>query len=235
MDNDGLSSVSPRVARPSGDTEAVILIIPVLHRPHRVEPLINSIEAATPREHRTLFIVDPDDDEEREAIERHDGLYAICAGNYATKINYGADITAEPLIFTGADDLEFHDGWLEAAESWLLTSDAMVAGTNDLCNPKVIAGEHATHFLVRREYLKFGTIDEGRKLLHEGYQHEYVDNEFIETAKHRGVYVQAGDSIVEHLHPMAGKAPMDDLYAASTQRMVQGAQLYGERKALWNG
>lgn len=215
-------------------TPGVAFLIPVLRRPHRVAPLLDSIEATTPEPYSVHFICDHDDLEEIQAI-RADGRadsIGIVDGNYAMKINEAARTTSEPLVFLGADDLKFHPGWLEAATA-KLTGEILVVGTNDLCNPRVIEGNHATHFLVDRRYLAQGTIDEPGKLLHEGYRHEFVDNELIETAKHRGVYAHAGDAIVEHLHPMAGKAPMDELYAAIPERMKQGREVFNDRKELW--
>ena len=153
-------------------------------------------------------------------------------GNYAEKINRGVDLTSEPLLFLGADDLDFRSGWLEAALARLADGIGVV-GTNDLCNPRVIAGEHSTHSLVTREYAALGTIDEPGKLLHEGYPHEFVDDEFVETAKFRGAYAHAGDAIVEHLHPMAGKAPTDALYSAQRRRMCKGRPIYAKRRSLW--
>lgn len=212
---------------------SLAILIPVLKRPHRVQPVLDSIRRATPNA-GVYFIHDHDDFPEIESIERANAeKQAICcSGNYATKINNGAEFTNESFIFTGADDLEFHPGWYEKALEQM-TDGIMVVGTNDICNPAVMAGEHATHFLVKREYVEQGTIDEPYKLLHEGYQHEWVDNEFIGTAKAREVYAHANESIVEHLHPMVGKAPMDELYAGMPQRMQQGGQLFVQRQSLW--
>lgn len=212
---------------------ALAVLIPVLKRPHRVQPVLDSVRRSTPSAN-VYFIHDHDDFPEIEAIEQAnvEKESICCSGNYAAKINTGASFTNEPFIFTGADDLEFYPGWYEEALE-KMTEDAMVVGTNDLCNQAVIAGQHATHFLVRREYMAQGTIDEPDKLLHEGYRHEWVDNEFIETAKARGVYSHAGGAIVEHLHPMNGKAPIDSLYAGSPERMQQGGQLFLQRQRLW--
>jgi len=203
-----------------------------------VAPLLDSIEDATP-DARVFFLADSHDRREHEAIEAERCLRSIHidldigGGNYAMKINRGVALTDQSLLFLGADDLAFHRGWLEAAAA-KLTDGIGVVGTNDLCNPRVMAGEHATHFLMTREYAERGTIDDGSSgPLHEGYPHEYVDNELIGTAKHRGAYAHAADSIVEHLHPMVGKAPMDELYAQIGARMNQGVRIYERRRALW--
>ncbi len=211
-------------------TELVVLV-PVLRRPHRVAPLLASIRAATPNA-RTLFLADSGDTGEHVALRREGAEFAIFDGNYAKKINHGVSITDEPLIFFGADDLDFHPGWFEAAAARIRGRIAVI-GTNDLCSPRVRAGRHATHSLLTREYAKRGTIDDPSVVLHEGYEHEFVDDEFVQTAIKRHAFDFAADAHVEHLHPDVGKAPMDALYAARPGRMRRGRKLYRERQRLW--
>jgi glycosyltransferase involved in cell wall biosynthesis len=203
----------------------------VLGRPQRVRPTIDSVVDGCPP-CRLLFICDPGDSEEIREIEKHEAEYIVVDGNYATKINEGIRQTSEPFVFLGADDLKFHPGWFDTCMAQL-EGGAEVVGTNDLCNKRVLAGEHATHSLVTRSYTERGLIDGGEGLLFEGYQHEYVDDELVGTAKKRGAFALALDAIVEHLHPDVGKAPMDDLYAGQRSRMRASWPLFNERKALW--
>ena len=211
-------------------TELAILV-PVKGRPHRVEPLLESIEAATSGV-RVVFICDPGDHAEIAAVQAQGAECMVYEGNYAAKINAGARGTEEPLIFLGADDLHFHPGWFEKASA-LIRGKIQVIGTNDLCNPRVMAGNHSTHSLVARSYVEQGTIDEPGVLLHEGYEHEFVDDEFVQTAIKRGAFHFAADAIVEHLHPMVGKAPVDALYAEIPRRLRAGRKLYRRRRKLW--
>lgn len=219
--------------------DGTAILIPLLGRPHRVAPVLESITAGTPEPHRVVFIVSPDDRDVMAAVFET-GLEPLIMksrltrGDYAAKIHYGIANTTEPLIFTGADDLNFHPGWLTAAYNCGEMHGARVIGTNDLCNARVMRGEHGTHFLVHRSYIdEMGTIDEPGLLFHPGYWHEYVDDELVATAKLRGEYVTSLDAVVEHLHPMAGKAPMDSLYAQQTVRMFQGRDLFRRRSHLW--
>lgn len=217
--------------RPARSQADLVILAPVLRRPHRVKPLLDSARAATPGA-RVLFVCDPDDEEEIAEVDRLDAERILVAGNYAAKINQATLHTDSELLFLAADDLHFHPGWFEAASA-RLTRRVGVVGTNDLANPRVLRGVHSTHSLVARWYCHLGTIDEPDKLLHESYPHEFVDDEFVATAKHRGAFVAARDSIVEHLHPMVGKAPMDDLYAAQRTRMRAGRRIYRRRRKLW--
>lgn len=215
-------------------TLATVILVPVLERPHRVAPLIENIAAATPEPHRVLFIVSSHDLAEVKALDAA-GVEYLRSGKltYPFKINLGYRESTEPLLFLGADDLEFHPGWLTAAQA-KLKAGVDVVGTNDLLNPRVLAGEHSTHSLVRRSYVdEHGTIDRPGRVLHEAYPHEYCDDEFIETAQARGVYAHAGDAIVEHLHPYASKAPVDRTYRRGWSRRQVGRRIYTRRRPLW--
>lgn len=216
---------------------ATVILVPMLGRPHRVEPLLESLARFTPEDHRVVFCVTEND---------HD-VMALTAdfarlvfpprpyGDYAAKINAGIQATSEPFIFTGADDLRFHPGWLSAALARFADPAVGVVGTQDLCNARTINGTHATHFLVRRAYVdEWGTIDEPAKLFHEGYWHECIDDELVATAKHRGVWAFADDSIVEHLHPMVGKADWDPMYQYQRHRIHQGRKLFRLREHMWS-
>lgn len=218
-------------------SEGLAVLCPVLGRPHRVRPFLDAVERATPGA-RVLFLADHDDTAELEAIERESVRGDLCVkwdtggGSYGAKVNRGVRLTGEPFVLFGADDIEPRPGWFEAAKAKLVEGVGVV-GTNDLCNPRTATGDLATHPLVARWYLELGAIDSPGKPLHEGYLHEFVDQEFTETAKHRGAYAHAPDAIVEHMHPDAGKAPTDALYDARPGRMRQGRRLYRRRQHLW--
>lgn len=232
---------APQVEEGLGRAARLGILIPVLRRPRNVQPLLKSIAATTePGSYTVLFILDRGDEEELEEIvaaaKRRDYIQwtALPKGaTYAEKINHGVRVLDRPLYFFGADDLRFKRGWLDAATATMVHEQAGVVGTNDLCNPRVIAGEHATHFLVARSYADLPLIDGGRGPLCEEYPHEYVDDEFIGTAKKRGMYAHAAASRVQHLHPLNGTAPTDPLYDAIPERMAAGLPIHERRKALW--
>lgn len=217
---------------------SLVILVPVLRRPHRIVPVMESIEAATPEPHRTVFLANDDDHDELEALALAGAEVVRCSwpggakGDYARKVNLGYRSTTESLLFLGADDLHFHPHWLERAVARLGIPGVGVVGTNDIGNPRVIAGTTATHSLVTRSYVdEHGTVD-GEGVLHEGYPHEYVDTELVETAKVRKAWAFAEDSIVEHLHPHWGKAPTDELYEGQAARMKIGAKVWQRRRRI---
>jgi hypothetical protein len=214
----------------------VAIVVPMLGRPHTIVPLVDSIHNTTESPH-IIFGCSPGDVEVIGKLKTLGlDLFIVdgpTRGDYARKINTGYRLTDEPLLFTAACDLRFHAGWLEAATA-KLTPSIGVVGTNDLGSRRVMMGNHSTHSLVTRDYVdKFGTIDRPGLVLHEGYPHEFVDDEFVQTAIHRNAFAFAFDSHVEHLHPAWGKAPTDELYDQTPLRMRMGRKLYRQREHLW--
>jgi glycosyltransferase involved in cell wall biosynthesis len=220
---------------------SVAVLVPVLGRPHTIAPVLESICATTPSAH-VVFVGTTGDDEALAAVRdaaagaSHVDLIVMRpnrVGDYAKKINHAAATVDDDMFFLAASDLRFHDGWFEAIERQL-TPGVGVIGTNDLGNRRVTDGYHSTHSAVTRWYMEeFGTIDEPGKILHEGYVHEFVDDELVGTAKYRAMYVWAGDSLVEHLHPLWGKAKQDEMYRRSNFRMRASRSLYNQRRKLW--
>jgi hypothetical protein len=213
----------------------LVILLPMLGRPQHVAPLLDTIGETVPNA-MTLFLCSPHDwaviDEIKQADRTYSEVPYYPIGDYARKINRGVSLTTHPLIFLGASDLAFHPDWFERAVEHLHPGIGVV-GTNDLGNERVIAGEHSTHSLVTRQYASLGTVDAPAKLLHDGYHHEFVDDEFIETARSRNAFEMAPDSIVEHLHPNWGKGEPDPLYSQQQRRMAYGHRLYMHRRRLW--
>lgn len=216
----------------------LVIVVPMLGRAHRVAPLLESIDSTVPQA-RVLFALSPHDHEVRRAVQAAGRQYITVAhqprGDYARKINTGFRHTHEPLIFCAADDLLFHPGWYEAACAHLKPGIGVV-GTNDLGSPRVIRGEHSTHSLVVRDYINEfgGTADRPGEVLHEGYVHEYVDDELVGVAKARSAWAFAADSHVEHRHPnWCPDVPQDALYRDQGRRMARSRSLFKRRSRMW--
>lgn len=221
------------------------ILVPVLRRPQNVAPLIESAwEGTTGTSFEIVFITSTGDHAEVKAVMaavkvfgpviQHLQVPGPRPGDYARKINHGYANTDSEWLFTGADDIRFRPGWFTNAVRAYHQTGRRVIGTQDLGNTRVKRGEHSTHTLVQRSYVEeYGTIDEPGKILHEGYPHEFVDDEFIATAKLRDEFAMSWDSVVEHLHPLWGKAPTDAVYAPHRTRMVQGQRIFQKRSRLW--
>ena len=220
------------------DWASTAILVPVLARPHRVTPLLDSIFEATLEPHRVLFICGRDDHAELDAIRAAGAdvleVDASCK-TYPRRINAGLAATTDPWVFLAADDVTFHVGWLGEAHRVAADTGAQVVGTNDLGNARTVNGEHSTHTLVARNYAEDpgGAWGQPGTVLHPGYAHWYCDDELVQVARHRGVWAHAADSVVEHLHPFHGKAPRDATYRAGEARKARDRRLYRQRSAAW--
>lgn len=220
----------------------VAVLIPVLARPHRVEPLLESIRSTVASEYthdvRPLFLCSPGDGQEFRAVQRSGADHLVMTwspgrGDYARKMNRGFKETTEDWVFLGSDDIVFHPGWLDRCVAAHEVAGACVVGTNDLGNQRTVSGLHSTHTLVNRDYGRCGTIDDPTRILHEGYHHNFVDTELVATARWRGTYAHAVDAIVEHIHPDWGKGTPDSTYKRGKLHFDDDRRHFHRRSRLW--
>lgn len=146
----------------------IAVIIPTYGRADRLARVAANIAENTETAHRVVFAVEVDDTASIDVAAELDVDVVV----NERKANYSGAITTAYLatpaehVFAGADDLNFHPGWdipaLALMDDW-----TMVVGTNDLLNPYVTAGLHATHYLVDRRYLDEvgGVVDQGPRFL----------------------------------------------------------------------
>lgn len=216
------------------------VLLPVLGRSRSARPVVDSILSATSVPVCITFLCSPDDPlQESAAIETSQDVIRVSwpagVGDYAKKINAGIEETKMPWILMGADDLRFEEGWDVEALAVAESTGKSVIATNDMANPEVMRGRHATHPLVARSYIEaYGTID-GEGFYHEGYDHQCVDVEATETAQARGEFAFAARAIVRHMHPIFDRTvQMDDTYTKGMARGQQDLALLRERRPLWN-
>ena len=211
-------------------TDPVDVIIPVLHRPKNVEPLMRSLRASTGLA-TAWFVVEKGDDVEAAEVERCGGNVLFYSGTFAEKVNFAFGACESPWVFLAGDDVRFRPGWLDQAQEVARRYDGQVIGTNDLANPRVMRGEHATHMMISREYiLEQGSSWDGPGVVcHEGYHHWFVDDEIVTLAKQRKVFQMALGSEVEHVHPMVGKAENDDVYDLGAAKSAEDEKLFKAR------
>jgi glycosyltransferase involved in cell wall biosynthesis len=215
------------------------IVIPLWRRTANIGRVYESAWAATP-DAQILFVVSQGDAEVVDVVEELTGSEYLLtdgpggeAGDYARKINAGYRETDREWLFTGADDLLFHPGWYESARAHAAI-DTGVIGTVDLCNGRTSLGEHSTHSLVARWYADFGgSMDADHMIYHEGYVHEYCDDELVQTAMMRGAYAHAFDAVVEHKHMLIDATLDDPVYRHGRRFTRLSRRLFLRRKFLW--
>lgn len=215
---------------------SVAVLVPVLNRPHRIAPLLESIEAATPEPHRVIFGCS--DQPTVDELDRCGAWYVRddggAEGTWAKRINRLYREVNEPYILTGADDLAFRPGWFQAALQTMgtLPEGSGVVGINDLHNPAGV------HFFIARSYVENvgGVLDEPPGVVCcDVYPHSYTDDEIRATAQFHGRYAYSRESVIEHMHAGAGKAPHDEVYAMGLASMGPGLAIFQSRAHLWQG
>lgn len=215
------------------------ILVPVLGRPWRAQPLLDSISQVSRHPVRVLFLCSPDDTEEIAACKATGADVLVVPfrqgkGDWAKKLEHGRANTTEPYMLLAADDLLFHPRWDSAVLDVFNRIDCGVVGTNDLGNELVKRGLHSTHPVVCRGYADaYGTIDQPELMLHQGYTHQYADNELVETAISRGCWQFARLAVIEHLHPAWGKAEVDATYQLANAHAERDHRLFHWRRRLW--
>jgi hypothetical protein len=215
------------------------ILIPVLGRPHRAAPLVQNIRDTTTVPHAITFICSPEDKEQIAAVTDLRTDY-VCMdetagpGDYAKKINVGFQREGRQdceWIFQAADDLTFTPGWAEAALKMADSGPGYdVVATNDMANASVKRGLFGTHNLIRRRYVTAN----GGEVLHEGYDHNFVDREMCGWAQSRGVYTFARHSHVKHHHPLFDRTVVkDDTYLKSLANFFADQKLFYSRAHMW--
>jgi hypothetical protein len=217
-------------------TERTAVIVPVLNRPGNAAPFMESLKASGADLADVYAVCDIDDRETQDAWAAAGASTLVMTatfdnpGTFAEKVNIGYQNTEQPWLFLVGDDVQFEPGWLDHAQQ--AARDGFdVIGTNDLHNPRVTSGEHATHLLVRRSYVdEQGASWDGPKVVaHEGYRHWYVDDEIVTAAKQRETWAMAPHAHVEHLHPLWGLAADDDTYRLGQSHAEHDKALFTER------
>lgn len=218
---------------------SVAVLIPVLNRPERAAVIAENIRATEERA-TPVFICSPGDTAEIAACAETSERTLVVTwepgrGDWARKLNFAFGMTSDEWKLLGADDLRFYPGWFDACLKAATRVRACVVGTNDLGNSRVLAGNHSTHPLVHRDYMECGTADEDGKILHEGYTHQFTDDEFCQTAMVRRTFAFAREAHVEHLHPHWAKGKWDATYERGQAGFSEDRLLYERRKHLWLG
>lgn len=210
-------------------TERVAVLVPVMQRPDSAEPFMRSLRASTGLAECYAIT---SDDLTRDAWKLA-GANTIDADDlsFASKINTGYRQTQEPWMFMVGDDVRFLPGWLDQAMLTHAVTEQAVIGVNDLGNPRVMRGEHATHMLIKRSYVdEHGASWDGPGVVcHEGYHHCFVDDEIVAVARQRQEFIVALGSKVEHLHPVWGKGEEDSVYRLGQLHFGDDRRMFQKR------
>lgn len=222
-------------------THEVDIVVPVLDRPHRAAPFVDSLARSVQiRRVAVLAVVSAADPVSAEAWERAGADVLVCyePGTYSRKVNLAyreLERLGSPAPWTLylGDDVRFHAGWLDHALAVAHSTGAAVVATNDWgLEPDA---QSCVHPLISRAYVRdAGASWDGPGVVaHEGYRHYYVDAEWCALARWRGAWAAAPDAVIEHLHHLFRKAPVDRVYELATSYLAADRALFEERYHRW--
>jgi hypothetical protein len=185
----------------------LLVIVPTRGRPQNAARLQRAFDDTDSLNATLLFVVDHDDPELP--------AYWTAAGDGRIRhltVQF-ADIY-DHLGFMGDDHLPRTAGW-----------DAHVLGALDASEPRVVYGND----LLQGARLPTAAFMPSRLVCALGYmappvlRHLYVDNFWLELGQNLGTLRYLPDVVIEHLHPAAGKAAMDERYEAVNAAEVDTA------------
>jgi hypothetical protein len=84
-----------------------------------------------------------------------------------------------------------------------------------------------------RAYAEMPTIGGEPGPFYDEYHHWYCDNEFILTAKMRGVYAYAPKAKLLHRHPLWGYDTNDATYEYGKCYRKRDSRIFAKRKRQW--
>ncbi|MER7487970.1 hypothetical protein ABTY20_19090 [Streptomyces sp. NPDC126497] len=197
-------------------TKPLAVIVPTRGRPQNASRLQQAFTDTDSLNAVPVFVLDADDPELPGYLARvgvgeithvmiHDGDGGT---GMTAALNYAANVLADEyaaLGFMGDDHLPRTAGW-----------DAHVLGALAGPGPAVVYGND----LLQGEALPTAAFMPSRLVRALGFmappvlRHLYVDNFWLELGRTLGALRYLPDVVIEHLHPAAGKAAMDERYAA---------------------
>ena len=207
----------------------VAILIPTM-RAHLIPALIENIAATTALPYKVYWAATKGSIC-AEVLKVHKQKVLLDKGDFwPGRINALFKWTTEPFVFLGADDVLFHENWLEQAFIGMEKVEGVgVVSVKDLLNV------NGTLSLIAREYIDTygGTMDRSGPVIHPGYHHNWSETELYQTAQHRGRFVYCEEAIVEHRHHNNGKAPFDEVYALGQSFWDQDVAIFFSRHPMW--
>lgn len=211
-------------------TGPLAVIVPTRGRPGNAARLAEAFRATHALDAVPVFVADPDDPslpEYRRLLDAGDiprlmvqdgvrGAGMTCPLNFAAR-RY-ADLY-DAVGFMGDDHLPRTPHW-----------DSLVMDRLDSLGPRIVYGND----LLQGQALPTAVFMQSRMIRAMGFmaprqlRHLYVDNFWKELGERTGSLVYLPDVVIEHLHPAAGKAEMDDRY-----RAVNAIEVDHEDRATW--
>lgn len=214
---------------------SLTVIVPSRGRPHTVAQLAEAFRDTCTEPTWLLFAVDEDDPEHQaytdavaEQLVRHGRVTMASqpSGTMVSALNHAAgvllesraDVRPDVIGFMGDDHRPRTKGWDRAYLTALQTLPGIVYG-NDLLQGASLPTQCAISAPIVRAL---------GHMAPDVLTHLYVDNYWRDLGRATGCMTYLPEVVVEHMHPMAGKAGWDDGH-----RRVNRPDLYRRDRAAY--
>lgn len=212
-------------------TPAVDIWLPTYHRPNKLAAVAKNIEKTTKGSFQLYFGVEPEDIDSLAAARAtgHNVVVNYHGSGYAGTIQSLYESSSAPLWIHANDDFEFLLGWDEQPVAMFEAPHIMVVGVREQ--------EHSSFSAVcmaRRRYIeeRSGVIGVPNTVFYP-YHHNFVDTEFTETAKARGVWAKCDAPCILHQHPGIIGGDKDATYRKNDATAAVDEALFRSREHLW--
>jgi len=187
---------------------SLIVICPSRGRPVKAREAYDAFEATRSSEDtKMVFVVDADDDTFTEYVKQKVPIatYQHEGGGMGPPLNVASAEYAQHYDIVGftGDDHRFRTRGWDAAITKALTEDAGFAYGNDLIRSDI----PTQVFINSRIVLALGWM------CLPGAKHLYLDNTWATLGSTARCLFYLPDVVIEHCHPVAGTAEMDEGYA----------------------
>jgi glycosyltransferase involved in cell wall biosynthesis len=208
----------------------VAILTPTYGRPHKIQSYIDNIRSVTNMDLAEIVFIVEDDDLEVKKLCQESGEKTFIntrARSFGGAMNTAVRLLDNQYFFGSSDDFFFHPNWLEPLLE--LTEKYGFIKCNDLGRTDNLA----TCYLINRSYLTRCVPDSPEDIVCEKYLHNFTDTELTAVAIANGEYYYCQESIVEHMHPVWGKAEYDATYGLQNGTWQYDENIFYERSSFW--
>ena len=154
-----------------------------------------------------IFAIDIDDEQSLNGLRLSRHVVVEAGGGPVRAWNAAAEASHGQVLIQLSDDWEPPMHW----------DKLILERIGNTSKPAVlqVSDGHRTDDLMCMAILTRARYIDQKGLFHPDFFSMFSDNWFSECAHRDGVVIQAKDLIFEHLHPVFGKAEMDEVYARS--------------------
>jgi len=197
----------------------MLVIVPTRGRPENAARLEKArLYTAADSQTDFLYVVDDDDpkamDYLRLGLMRVEVVHRERLGPTLNSVAVRYMDSYDALGFMGDDHLPRSYGW-----------DTAVLNALDSPDPRIVYGDDLLQGanLPTAVFMQAGIVRALRSMVPSGMVHLYLDNYWKVLGERLGGLVYLPDVTIEHIHPAAGKAEMDDGYREANAPAVDSA------------